>query len=127
MSARVKLKSRAIILRTIILRTMMRRLWIHFSVCMFAGGLAAAQHDDLSKVEMKVTKVAGSVYMLEGAGGNIGASGGDDGIVSVVDQYASLAEKIQAALKGITDKPGRFIIKTHYHADDTEGNAYFQK
>jgi glyoxylase-like metal-dependent hydrolase (beta-lactamase superfamily II) len=65
--------------------------------------------------------------MLQGAGGNIGASVGDDGIVIVDDQYAPLAEKIQAALKGITDKPVRFIINTHYHGDHTGGNAYFQK
>jgi glyoxylase-like metal-dependent hydrolase (beta-lactamase superfamily II) len=89
--------------------------------------LAAAQDQDFSKVQMKVTKVAGSVYMLEGAGGNIGASVGDDGIVVVDDQYAPLAEKIQAALKGITDTPVRFIINTHYHGDHTGGNAYFQK
>jgi len=86
-----------------------------------------AQDEDYSKVQMKVTKVAGGVYMLEGAGGNIGASVGDDGIVIVDDQYAPLAEKIQAALKGITDKPVRFIINTHYHGDHTGGNAYFQK
>lgn len=89
--------------------------------------LAATQEQDFSKVQMKVTKVAGSVYMLEGAGGNIGASVGDDGIVIVNDQYAPLAEKIQAALIGITDKPVRFIINTHYHGDHTGGNAYFQK
>jgi glyoxylase-like metal-dependent hydrolase (beta-lactamase superfamily II) len=65
--------------------------------------------------------------MLEGAGGNIGASVGDDGIVIVDDQYAPLADRIQAALKGITDKPVRFIINTHYHPDHTGGNAYFQK
>ncbi len=87
----------------------------------------AAQDQDFSKVQMKVSKVAGNVYMLEGAGGNIGASVGDDGIVVVDDQYAPLAEKIQAALKGITDKPVRFIINTHYHGDHTGGNAYFQK
>ena len=86
-----------------------------------------ALDEDYSKVQMKVTKVAGSVYMLEGAGGNIGASVGDDGIVIVDDQFAPLAEKIQAALKGITDKPVRFIINTHYHGDHTGGNAYFQK
>ena len=90
-------------------------------------GLVTAQDDDFSKVQMKVTKVAGNVYMLEGAGGNIGASVGDDGIVIVDDQYAPLADKIQAALKGITDKPVRFIINTHYHGDHTGGNAYFQK
>ena len=92
-----------------------------------AGGLTAAQDQDFNKVQMKVSKVAGNVYMIEGAGGNIGASVGDDGIIIVDDQYAPLAEKIQAALKGITDKPVRFIINTHYHPDHTGGNAYFQK
>lgn len=94
---------------------------------LLTGGLIAAQDQDFSKVQMKVSKVAGNVYMLEGAGGNIGASVGDDGIVVVDDQYAPLADKIQAALKGITDKPVRFIINTHYHPDHTGGNAYFQK
>ena len=88
---------------------------------------ALAQDRDFSKVEIKVTKVSANVYMLEGAGGNIGASVGDDGIVIVDDQYAPLAEKIQAALKGVTDKPVRFIINTHFHGDHTGGNAYFQK
>ena len=90
-------------------------------------GLSVAQDEDFSKVQIKVSKVAGNVYMLQGAGGNIGASVGDDGIVIVDDQYAPLAEKIQAAWKGITDKPVRFIINTHYHGDHTGGNAYFQK
>lgn len=86
-----------------------------------------AQDRDFSKVQIKVTKVAGNVYMLEGAGGNIGASVGEDGIVVVDDQYAPLADRIQAALKGITDKPVRFVINTHYHEDHTGGNSYFQK
>ena len=89
--------------------------------------LVAAQDEDMSKVQMKVTKVSGNVYMLEGAGGNIGASVGDDGIVIVDDQYAPMADKIKAALKGITDKPVRFVINTHYHGDHTGGNAIFQQ
>lgn len=93
-------------------------------LCCVAVG---AQEQDLTKVQIKVTKVAGSVYMLEGSdAGNIGASVGEDGIVIVDDQYAPLAEKIQAALKGITDKPVRFVINTHYHGDHAGGNAYFQ-
>src|SRR6266576_4531410 len=91
------------------------------------SALASAQDHDFSKVQMKVSKVAGNVYMLEGAGGNIGASVGEDGIVIVDDQYAPLADKIQGALKGVTDKPIRFIINTHYHGDHTGGNAIFQK
>jgi cyclase len=88
--------------------------------------LSFAQQD-FSKVQMKVTKVAGNIYMLQGAGGNIGASVGDDGIVIVDDQYAPMADKIKAALKGITDKPVRFVINTHYHEDHTGGNAIFQQ
>ncbi len=102
----------------------MRKL-ITFALCLCASVAVAQQ--DFSKVEIKVHKVAGSVYMLEGAGGNIGVSVGDDGIVIVDDQFAPLAEKIKAALKGITDKPVRFVINTHYHGDHTGGNAIFQE
>lgn len=105
----------------------MRQSAIAGSVLVLAAALSVAQDQDFSKVEIKVTKVSGTVYMLEGAGGNIGASVGEDGIVVVDDQYAPLAEKIQAALKGVTDKPVRFIINTHYHGDHTGGNAFFQK
>jgi len=104
----------------------MRKLF--FAVVLVCLPLAAfAQDDDFSKVQMKVTKVAGNVYMLEGSGGNIGASVGEDGIVIVDDQFAPLAEKIKAALKGVTDKPVRFVINTHFHGDHTGGNAIFQK
>jgi len=89
--------------------------------------IAFSQDKDFSKVNIEVVKVSGTVYMLKGAGGNIGASVGDDGIVIVDDQYAPLADKIQAALKGITDKPVRFVINTHYHEDHTGSNEYFQK
>jgi cyclase len=92
-----------------------------------AASAAMAQDQDFSKVQIKVTKVAGSVYMLEGAGGNIGVSVGEDGIVIVDDQFAPLADRIQAALKGITDKPVRFVINTHWHFDHTGGNGYFGK
>ncbi|GAC1633868.1 MAG: MBL fold metallo-hydrolase [Candidatus Acidiferrum sp.] len=89
--------------------------------------LTAAQQPDFSKVEIKVTKVSGNIYMLEGEGGNIAASVGEDGIVIVDDEFAPLADKIQAALKnlGITDKPVRFVINTHYHGDHADGNSLF--
>jgi len=91
------------------------------------GYTLGAQEHDFSKVQIKVTKVSGNIYMLEGDGGNIAASVGEDGIVIVDDQFAPLADKIQAALKDlkITDKPVRFVINTHYHGDHTGGNAPF--
>src|SRR5689334_12591094 len=104
----------------------MRKLSLACVVCVLAMA-AAAQQGDYSKVQIKVQKVAGTVYMLQGAGGNIGVSVGDDGIVIVDDQFAPLAPKIRAALKGITDKPIRFILNTHFHGDHTGGNAEFSK
>jgi glyoxylase-like metal-dependent hydrolase (beta-lactamase superfamily II) len=101
----------------------MRRLYLTFSCLLFAASAFAQR--DFSKVEIKATKVAGSVYMLTGAGGNIGVSVGEDGIVVIDDQYAPLAPKIEAAMKAITDKPVRFVINTHYHGDHTGGNEYF--
>ncbi|MFT3766867.1 MAG: MBL fold metallo-hydrolase [Minicystis sp.] len=84
-----------------------------------------AADEQMAKVTIKVQKVAGNIYMLEGAGGNIAVSVGPDGIVIVDDQFAPLAGKIQAALKGITDKPIRVVLNTHWHGDHTGGNAWF--
>jgi len=97
------------------------------SAALLYGPAARAQQGDFSKVQIKTTKVSGNIYMLEGAGGNIAASVGEDGIVIVDDQFAPLADKIQAALKDlkITDKPVRFVINTHYHGDHTGGNELF--
>ena len=99
-------------------------MWIALCMMPIAG---RPQDQDFSKVQIKVTKVSGNIYMLQGAGGNIAASVGEDGIVIVDDQYAPLADKIQVALKGlgITDKPVRFVINTHFHGDHTGGNAPF--
>jgi len=102
----------------------MRRLYL-FALLIAAAPLLA--QTDFSKVEVKAQKVAGSVYMLTGAGGNIGVSVGDDGIVIIDDQYAPMAPKIEAALKAITPKPVRFILNTHYHGDHTGGNEHFGK
>ena len=81
--------------------------------------------NDLSKVEIKTTKVAGNVYMLEGAGGNIGVSAGPDGVLIVDDQFAPLAEKIRAAFRGLGTGQLRFVLNTHYHGDHTGSNAVF--
>ncbi len=86
---------------------------------------AAFAQQDFSTVEIKVVPVAGAVYMLEGAGGNIGVSVGEDGIVVIDDQFAPLAPKIKAALASISKEPVRFVVNTHYHGDHTGGNEAF--
>lgn len=89
------------------------------------SGPAAAQDRDFSKVEVKAMPVAGKVYMLEGAGGNIGVSVGSDGLLIVDDQFAPLADKIRAALKGLGQGDLAFVLNTHWHFDHTGGNASF--
>ena len=102
----------------------MKRVLVSFVSFLFAVSVQA--QTDWSKVQMKATKVSGNVYMLEGAGGNIGVSVGDDGILIVDDQYAPIADKIRASLKEIgADKKLRFILNTHWHGDHTGGNVVF--
>src|SRR5215204_2870210 len=84
-----------------------------------------AQQPDYSQVQIKATKVAGNVYMLQGSGGNIGVSVGADGILIVDDQFAPLADKIRAALKELGQGKLRFILNTHWHGDHTGGNVVF--
>jgi glyoxylase-like metal-dependent hydrolase (beta-lactamase superfamily II) len=90
---------------------------------------AAAQNQaqDFSSVEIKVHKVADRVYYLEGRGGNVGLSVGDDGVVMVDDQFAPLSEKIVAAIRTISNGQIRFLVNTHVHGDHTGGNENFGK
>ncbi|UCH01271.1 MAG: MBL fold metallo-hydrolase [Deltaproteobacteria bacterium] len=79
------------------------------------------------KVQIKTIKVENNVYMLIGAGGNIGISTGADGIFMIDDQFAPLTEKIKGAVAAISDRPIRFLINTHWHYDHTGGNEKLGK
>ena len=85
----------------------------------------ASAQDRFADVEVKATAIKGSVHMLTGAGGNIGVSAGEDGVLIIDDQFAPLAEKIAAQLGELgSDKP-KYVINTHYHGDHTGSNAFF--
>jgi glyoxylase-like metal-dependent hydrolase (beta-lactamase superfamily II) len=86
------------------------------------AAVAYGQERDFDKVTIKTTKITESVYMLEGSGGNIGVSVGDDGVVVIDDQFAPLTPKIQAAITAISPKPIKFVLNTHWHGDHVGGN-----
>src|ERR1043165_9913325 len=89
---------------------------------MLAAGVARGQQQDFSKVTIKTTNLTEGIYMLEGSGGNIGVSVGEDGVIVIDDQYAPLTGKIQEAISKLSQKPIRFVINTHWHGDHVGGN-----
>jgi len=101
---------------------------ISLSIIIFMGltGITSAQNK-YDEVQIITTKVADGIYMLQGAGGNIGVSAGEDGIFMIDDQFSPLTPKILEALSIISPKPIKFIINTHWHFDHTGGNENLGK
>ncbi len=96
-----------------------------FLALLMAASSVFAQQQDYSKVEIVAQKLSGNVYLLTGAGGNIGLCVGDDAVFMVDDQFAPLAPKIKAAIAKLTTKPVTFLLNTHWHFDHTGGNESF--
>ena len=88
---------------------------------------ALAQQQNFDNVEINVLPVQNNVYMIVGAGGNITMQVGEQGILLVDTQFAQLSDKILAAIRKISNKPLRYVINTHFHADHTGGNENFRK
>src|SRR5262245_28886107 len=96
-----------------------------FAAAFFAASVSAQQ--DFSKVEIQTEKLADTVYMMTGAGGNLGVSAGEDGVFVIDTQFAPLTPKIQAAIAKVSAKPVRFVLNTHWHFDHTGGNENLGK
>ena len=92
-------------------------------VLLFSSNLLLAQNWD--SVQVEAINVAGDIYMLKGAGGNIGVIVGEDGVMIVDNQFAPLADKIKAAISQISDKPVKYVVNTHWHGDHVGGNEVF--
>ncbi|CAM3262649.1 MBL fold metallo-hydrolase [Aequorivita lipolytica] len=96
---------------------------IFSAVFLFTVSIAFSQTDDGRKLSTKLIKVDNKIYMLQGKGGNIGLSFGNDGVFMIDDQFAEHIEQIQDDIKTISDKPVQFLVNTHFHGDHTGANA----
>jgi glyoxylase-like metal-dependent hydrolase (beta-lactamase superfamily II) len=86
------------------------------------GVVNAQEPVDWDAIDLRISHVAGNIHMLEGRGGNIGLSIGDDGVIMIDDQFAPLTDRIVAAIGEVTDEEVRFLINTHVHGDHIGGN-----
>ncbi len=77
--------------------------------------------------EVHILPVQANIYMLVGAGGNITVQTGRDGVLMVDTGLAPMTDKVLAAVRSLSDKPIRYIINTHVHADHVGGNEAIAK
>lgn len=77
--------------------------------------------------DIKVMPVQGNVYMLVGAGPNIAASVGKDGVLLVDTGNAASSEKLLAAIRGLSAGPIQYILNTQFHESHTGGNEAIAK
>ncbi len=101
------------------------RTLISMLIALAFASTLQAQFDDFDAVEIKTHKIRDNVYMLEGMGGNIGVSVGEDGVFIVDNQFAPLYEKITAAIQQLSARPVDFVVNTHFHFDHSGGNMPF--
>jgi cyclase len=95
-------------------------------VLALSANLAYAQQN-YDTVQIRSQKVSGNIYMLSGAGGNMGLCTGDDGGFLVDGEYAPLTDKILLTVSGINPKPIRYLFNTHVHGDHVGGNENYAK
>jgi len=75
-----------------------------------------------SVVEVIVRHVAGQVYVIAGAGGNVVVQSGDDGLLLVDDNFIVFYDQIMSTIRKISDKPIRLVVNTHSHMDHVQNN-----
>jgi len=91
-------------------------------VFLFLFSFYSSFAQEYEKVEIKTEKAGEGVYVLYGAGGNIGVCIGEDGALLVDSQFAELNEKVIAAIAAIKDVPIRYVLNTNWHYDHVSGN-----
>jgi glyoxylase-like metal-dependent hydrolase (beta-lactamase superfamily II) len=106
---------------------MKRVLTVIALVTMAGAATVVAQQPNFDSVVVRTQPAGRGVHMLTGSGGNIALAVGEDFAFLVDDQFAPLTTKILAAVRGVTDKPVRFLVNTHWHGDHAGGNENMAK
>src|SRR5215467_5687882 len=112
----------------------MRRFGLLIAVCLAAATHAAAAQKKFVNEEYDLQKVADGVYSFiapESDSGVVQSNctviiGEDAALVADTGQFPSLAARMVADIKKLTNKPVRYVVNTHWHFDHVWGNGVFR-
>ena len=90
------------------------------------GALASAERG-AREGDIDVLPVQGNVHVIAGAGGNVAVQVGEDGVLLVDSGSEPMNGQVLAAIRRLSDRPIRYIVNTHLHADHIGGNAAIAK
>jgi len=68
-------------------------------------------------------KIKENLYLISGEGGNVAAYITDEGIILVDDMYERNYGEVMMQVRGISDKPVRYVLNTHHHDDHAGANV----
>jgi len=86
------------------------------------AGQAPSLQEQFRTTEIRTEKIAGDLHVLFGVGGNILASIGPQGVLTVDSQFEPMVPKYRAAIQALGGGAIDFTINTHGHFDHVDGN-----
>jgi cyclase len=94
----------------------------------FFGGLlavlaTATTAQDFTQIPVRTRELAPGMHLIQGAGGNLLACAGPQGLLLVDTDYLEMSAKLVAALDSLHAGPCRLVVNTHWHFDHVGGNA----
>jgi glyoxylase-like metal-dependent hydrolase (beta-lactamase superfamily II) len=86
----------------------------------------SAPSTEITAAGIRSMHVKGQVWAIFGAGGNVTVQIGDEGVLVVDTGTTEMAPAVREEIRRLSgDKPIRYVVATHFHADHTGGNVHF--
>jgi len=79
--------------------------------------------DNVDVEQIETIRVTKNVWLLQGVISNTALCIGDDSVVMIDPGMPEVSDALLASVRGITDKPVRLVINTHWHWDHAGANA----
>ena len=87
----------------------------------------ASAAETIAPVTIEAQALRGGLHVLKGAGANVIAWTGSDGLLVVDTGNAASAPQLLEALARVSPGPVRLVVNTHWHPDHVGGNAALRR